>query len=260
MSLTAAEQTISSDIGFDQSICALLKSSAGSDLQRAMFPNDDGDSVPGPGVAVDVADGDAAEQVIRATKPSFASLGYRAYWSVRYRPDGRRASNEVVVIKTDDPYEIVRRMQTDGANYDVFTDDIVSRLSAWESLCSFDLVGASRDWVALVFNTLPEKLCAFAEDVYLFCPDTFVQGIDLAPESKDPQVQAEARRICPDISPAIRARVEEQNMQISSMNIDVPEALSKFFASHDRVPETEMGVRLLARQIQLTKFIFLWWD
>jgi hypothetical protein len=43
-------------------------------------------------------------------------------------------------------------------------------------MCAFEVVGASRDWAALAFSKLPEKMCAFAEEVFSFCPDSVGQG------------------------------------------------------------------------------------
>jgi hypothetical protein len=65
-----------------------------------------------------------------------------------------------------DPYAMVRLRRTNGANYDVFNEHILSRLAAWEKICTFDVVGADRHWVALQFSRLPENICAFAEVVF----------------------------------------------------------------------------------------------
>jgi hypothetical protein len=80
------------------------------------------------------------------------------------------------VLKGTDVCDFLRLQNTNGANFDLDTEDIVARLAQWEKRCSLFIVGAGFDWLDLQFDTLPDDLQAFAEEVYEFCPDTLDQG------------------------------------------------------------------------------------
>jgi len=182
---------------------------------------------------------------------------------VRRAPNGLREGDEVVVLKTTDHFAIVRVRQSAGGNYNLSNNRVVSTLRSWEKRCRFDLVGASDDWVALQFHSLPEDLCAFAEEVYRFCPDTVEQGTGLMNESEDPQAFAAARRLCPKLSrKTLKALDKETNTaeKLAGKFGPALEALLKAVSEASRGPSTEMGIKLLAHEIQRTKFLFLWWD
>lgn len=159
------------------------------------------------------------------------------------------------------PFAIIRLRHTDAGNYDVSMEDIINRLRSWMEICSFEVVGASRDWVAVVFSKLPKKICAFAEEVYLFCPDSVGQGIGLLRENEAPEKFAAARRLCPEISPAIARHETEMLAGIESLE---PQMLAQFRELLETArtisTPTDMGVRLLAHEMVRTKYLFLWWD
>jgi hypothetical protein len=210
------------------------------------------------GLSIAVKDGEAAERVMTNVQARLPARGYRAFWSERLAADGMKESDEVVILRTTDPNAIVRMKRSDGANYGISTEDIPARLRAWESLCSFDIVGASTSWVALQFRTLPEKICAFGEEVYLFCPDSVEQGVGLQREKDNPGAFAEARRLCPKISPVLGERLKEEMEQAFSE--EIPEALRSMMGEAMDASASEMGVRLLARELGRTRYLFLWRD
>ncbi|HEX8236694.1 MAG TPA: DUF4253 domain-containing protein [Abditibacteriaceae bacterium] len=80
------------------------------------------------------------------------------------------------VLKGTEVCDFLRLQNTNGANFDLDTESIIRKLANWEQLCSLHIVGAGFDWVDLQFDTLPDNLQAFAEEIYDFCPDTLDQG------------------------------------------------------------------------------------
>jgi hypothetical protein len=247
------------DLGFELDICEMAASHGA--VARATAVGPDGEVAPGAGLSIAVNEGDAAERLMTKVQAQLVARGYRAFWSERVEENGMKESDEVVILRTTDPYAIVRMKGSDGANYGISTEDILARLRAWESLCSFDIVGASTSWVALEFRTLPEKICAFAEEVYLFCPDSVEQGVGLMRERNEAAAFAEARRLCPEVSPAIKAHLKEQlgNLE-QAFSGEIPEALRSIMGEAMDASGSEMGVRLLARELRRTKYLFLWWD
>jgi hypothetical protein len=253
MPLDPIEQDAASKIGFTTDLCTLIEKTARRPITVLRVEN-----VP-IGVWFDVANGEAAERVINALQPELLSRGCRAFWTGRHESTGMKLSDAVAVLHTIDSFEIVRVMRSDGANYGVSADDVMARLRAWQSSCKFDVVGADDDWVALKFTTLPDNICAFAEEIYDFCPDTVGQGVGLMRESDRPEFFAEARQLCPAISP----KVHKQFAPDPAVFAAHPQLKAMFdMMGGDAAlrEETEMGIRLLALTVRTDKYLFLWWD
>src|SRR5262249_45792756 len=82
----------------------------------------------------------------------------------------------------DDPFALIREACTDSANYELTTDDIIERLTEWQSLCSFRVRSAGQDTVDIEFDTLPADMDGFVRDVHEFCPDLVDEGTGYIPE------------------------------------------------------------------------------
>lgn len=87
----------------------------------------------------------------------------------------------VVFFKADDPASLLWVRQTNGVNFEVYTQDVLDWLDESAERCSFAVLGAGWDWVELRFDTLPDDLEDFAEEICEFCPDTIDQAIVKAP-------------------------------------------------------------------------------
>ncbi|HET6383837.1 MAG TPA: DUF4253 domain-containing protein [Armatimonadota bacterium] len=297
MNLTQEENELCSAIGFDPAVLDLVRSNTGATPQRLVGITEDDEEVPVDGLSFDVRRDDV-EGLLRQLQPVLGPMGYRAFWSERRLTSGMAAGDELAILKTADPYAILHARQTDGANYGVFLPDILARLDAWKSICQFEVVGAASDWVALTFLTLPPELCAFAEEIYSFCPDSVEQGIGLVREHDDPQLYARARTICPEYTsrtPQAAGKSHAQTVadEIRSMFGPKADELTTVFGfmSPDEVrsmlgqrdleqPDedpknlkrlgsdiddpvlalVEMGIRLLAAEIERSRYLFLWWD
>ena len=132
----------------------------------------------------------------------------------------------------NDLFTAVRNAHTGGPNYGLDTEAIIDRLTKWQSLCSFDVIGAEGDTVDIKFETLPENMDAFVRDLYEFCPDLVDQGtgclhefLEVADESGE------------ELSPEMKKMVE---------GVDFT--------------DENYGLEILKREIQLKKCVTLWWD
>ena len=83
---------------------------------------------------------------------------------------------ELVVILSDDKFDILRTAQSDGINYDITNEKIISKLQSWDKDYGIDIWQAETDTIQLNLNKLPENLEAFSTEVYKFCPDIVDQG------------------------------------------------------------------------------------
>jgi hypothetical protein len=266
MSLTAKEVALANSIGFDLEVCRFVKERAGKRLERATGVSTNFEPKLVDGISVLVRDDEEAERVIDTLQPVLLTKGYRAFWSVRRAPNGLREGDEVLVLKTTDHFAIVRVRQSQGGNYNISNSKLIATLKSWERRCGFDVVGASEDWVALQFRSHPENLCAFAEAVYRFCPDTVEQGTGLMKEREDPQAFAAARRLCPKLSGKTLRVLDKEKKAAESLVGKAGRAFQALIKAVGEMPQdlrpssTEMGIKLLAYEIKRTKFLFLWWD
>ena len=258
MELNADENHLATAIGFDPFICGLVKRLARGKLERLMATAEDRQEREADGLSVAVRREDV-ERIIAGLQPELLPRGYRAFWSERRAPNGLKQTDEVVILKTIDSYQIIELRRPDGANYGVLTDDIVAKLRDWQRRCQLSVFGAASDWVAIEFETLPEHLCRFAEEVYEFCPDSVEQGVGLKNESDDPEMFEAARELCPELSPPMREKLKKKQAQFSAM--DIPAELRELLDSGAGFStSTDMGIRLLAYEIKRSRQLFLWWD
>ncbi len=85
-------------------------------------------------------------------------------------------NNYLAVIKEKSDTEILKWRQTNGINYDIDNDSIISKLQEWELKRNFILLGTGMDWLQIQFTSQISDLDEFAKEVYEFCPDIVDQG------------------------------------------------------------------------------------
>ena len=132
----------------------------------------------------------------------------------------------------NDPLATVRQAGTSAPNYDIDNDAIVDRLTAWQSLCSFEIKAAAGDSIDIQFKTLPRDMDAFVRDLYEFCPDLVDQGTGCVQE----MVEA-MEEMGEDISPEMHKLIE--GIDFSDENY---------------------GLEILKRELEARKNVKLWWD
>lgn len=135
-------------------------------------------------------------------------------------------------MKLEKAIPIIRAKQTNGANYDVMTEDVISRLTAWQELCSFDISRIKGDGMVLEFHTLPEDLAAFAGDVYEFCPDVIDQHFGCFGEMIEAMEEA---------------------------GEEIPENVQRLVEGLD-LSDDFAAMELLRRSLEQDKTLTLWWD
>jgi hypothetical protein len=260
MELNADESHLATVIGFDPFVCGLVKRLAGGCLERLIIEVGDFRETQAEADSLSVAvQRESVERTIAKLQPELLPYGYRAFWSVRRAPNGLKTTDEVVVLKTTDSYQIIRVRKPDGANYGIFTNDIVAKLKEWERRCQLSVFGAASDWVAIQFETVPEHLCRFAEEVYELCPDSVEQGVGLKNESDDPEMFEAARELCPELSPQMRKKLKQKDAELEV--VEIPAELQDLLDSGAGFSTPiDMGIKLLAYEIKHSRQLFLWWD
>jgi hypothetical protein len=84
----------------------------------------------------------------------------------------------VGAVKTMDRYDILRIMETDGVNHDVFTENIIHFLKKWEERISFSIAECEADAVVLQLEDMNVELQEFAAEALAICPD-LVSGFEM---------------------------------------------------------------------------------
>lgn len=231
--LTDQDKALAKKIGFDEAVLLLVKEITKGNIEQ--LKNNVFDAYPrrivylsGISVVVNESEIESCLDLIRDKLPSI----YLAAVVGNYNENGLNLPSSIAVIKSSDRYEFLRIRNTNGSNYEIYTENIIEKLKAWEKRFSFDLQQVGRDFIYLKFRTLPDPICNFAEEVYEFCPDSVDQGVSLAYDiHEDRNVYEQARRLCKGTS---------------------------FKSKHDN--ETIQGIQLLAYEIEKTKYLGLWWD
>ena len=80
------------------------------------------------------------------------------------------------VIKTTDQYSVLSQVATDGINYDITNDSLISIIKNFDKKYALELIGASGDWCEFIIHNEPKSWLEFANEVYEVCPDVVDQG------------------------------------------------------------------------------------
>lgn len=196
-----------------------------------------------------------------------------------YQESGLSLPSSIAILKTRDRYDLLRIRHTSAANYGLSTHDVIAKLKVWEQQSEFDIVEVASDSITLSFRSLPSSICAFAEEVYQFCPDSVEQGISLYYDpDDDAEVYQMSNRLCPQLSANYgqlkreRQKSEiQENIESLQINKDLNEAdrqeqltfflsLLKELEDNQLDQEINNGIRLLAFEIHKTHQLNLWWD
>lgn len=85
--------------------------------------------------------------------------------------------DHIGILKTTDKYAILKQIKTNGINWGITNDSLISIIKTFDEAYSLELVGASGDWCDFVIHGEPQNWTLFAREVYKICPDIIGQGI-----------------------------------------------------------------------------------
>ena len=88
----------------------------------------------------------------------------------------RDDSAGIGVIRSSDPYDILRTMGTAAASLGLPTEALIARLQEWEARHQSVVFGADLDWVTLEFAAIPRDLASFARGAHGLFPDSVDGG------------------------------------------------------------------------------------
>jgi len=85
--------------------------------------------------------------------------------------------DKIGLLPTTDKYAVIAAMQTDGANANVYTADIIKWLKELEQEQPFVLTGVGFDYLEGNFTAPLKDPRGLAKRMYKFCPDIVDQGV-----------------------------------------------------------------------------------
>ena len=98
----------------------------------------------------------------------------------------------IAVLKTTDKYSILQQIQTNGINYEIDTDSLISIIKKFDEKYSLELTWASGDCCMFIIHKTPENWLQIAQEAYDVCPDIVEQGAgsveELAKEMKKDKI------------------------------------------------------------------------
>jgi hypothetical protein len=177
VTLTPAEKSLASRIQFDEQVLRLVKSMVGRNVEPyAQFNKDLGVIVEadwetdGKGFTVWLADSEYDNWHLDVI------FGLRELLPPQYQAfltsNSVNHHFDVTILKTADPYEIIRVRSTRGWDFvDKFytSEDLIGVISEWQRECRLNIIGADSEKIMLIMETLPDDLADFAEKVNFLC-------------------------------------------------------------------------------------------
>lgn len=170
--LSKAETRLAAKIGFDKSVMTTVTRFTGGRIVRLKGLDQAGDETVLDGISFGVPE-NKVSSTLEKLGPELASKGYYAFvaeMNFGEEPD------RIGVLRTRDQFEVVRARQTNGINYDIDNEAVVTRLRKWHKLYGIEVTGAGMDWVQFDLKRLPGDVGILAKEVYRFCPDSVDQG------------------------------------------------------------------------------------
>ena len=119
----------------------------------------------------------STEIILDGLQSTFKDKGYLIFILDRNFGIGNK-QDVMGIVKTTDKYEVLKSIKTNGLNYDIDPDSLVSIIKVFDDKYSLDLIGASGDWCEFKIKKEPMDWLALAQEAYKVCPDIVEQGTE----------------------------------------------------------------------------------
>ncbi len=112
--------------------------------------------------------------LIGALQEKLKAQGY--YLFILEQNFGLGGKDVMAILKTTDQYEVLRSVKTDGTNYGISNDSLISIIKILDRKYSLSLVSASGDLCEFNIGKEPDSWVELAKEAYAVCPDIVDQG------------------------------------------------------------------------------------
>lgn len=225
--LTEAEITLAERLGFAHDVLRIVKREIGrplepfqtllhpfSDVPGAMMDWSVWDEFEGKGLGAllepcpgEPYQGPWHSEIVHRTRADLRPLGYLSFLVTT--PNCQPC---ILVLKTLNPYEIIRVQETRGWDFDdkqYLWDDIIEVLRRWQEEYKFrgNIIGADHSYVKVELETVPEDLEGLADRLNFLCWELTNQiyGLDLYGDAEPDKISDLNRKLAAALAEKIRA-------------------------------------------------------
>ncbi|MCL6457858.1 MAG: DUF4253 domain-containing protein, partial [Gorillibacterium sp.] len=96
--------------------------------------------------------------------------------TTHWENDAASLDAEVVIGKSESSFDILRLAQTDAAQYDLSTEDLIAKLRDLDLRYGIRIYAAESDSIGFELQSVPEDLPALAAELHVFCPSAEIVG------------------------------------------------------------------------------------
>jgi hypothetical protein len=173
-SLSKEESNLLNKVGFDKEVFQILKKEFNCKVLE-LVPDYVEDKPEIKGVYVTTKGENSTYKKVFAIKDQLKQKGYIIFISdLGYNENPYK----IGIIKSNDKYDPLRFMSTNGINYDYDTNDVIEKLKEWDKSYGIEIIGSGLDFVEVKLGKQPKDTKAFSNEVYEYCPDSVDQGFD----------------------------------------------------------------------------------
>ncbi|WP_090393081.1 DUF4253 domain-containing protein [Niabella drilacis] len=181
--LTKQEEAITDSLHLDPPVIQELRKYSQAPVapfhysRSKMYANNkvtEPDPIRLPGIIFNETE-DNAYELIYKLKDGLKSKGYSIF-KVELTGEAGKGEHSVGIVKETDPYRILKQMGTDGINYDITNDSLLTIIKDLDKKYQLELIGASGDYCEFIIHQPPADWNLLAKEVYTVCPDAVEQG------------------------------------------------------------------------------------
>ncbi len=168
------------DLLFDPKIIELIRENTPNEITRleteitAVYDSTNSRTLQPQGIKFCV-ERKQFESMVFKLKDQFNSMGYKIF-QMEYNYDAQCL--QIGVLKTNDQFDILRSLGTNGINYGIETDSLITVLKKWNSENEFEIIAAGHDYVEARYIGKPKDFKKLSQEMFNFCPDIVYQGAE----------------------------------------------------------------------------------
>jgi hypothetical protein len=183
--LTEQEKELCSDAGLSEADGLFLKQVTKQPIEPFEFESEYSETEKPTGISSLIAK-DVARDVISNNRERLAKEGKTIFIS---EFAGDVINYIISIVPIADPYQIMEYAETNGANHDIETTDIISKYKEWDERFGILPIAIGFDFCECEIINKDIDYTELANEVYGFCPDVVEQGTEtveaLAAEMKE---------------------------------------------------------------------------
>ena len=137
------------------------------------FPNEK--CVKIPGVYVEIESKEKAVEIIESMRVMVQKKNCEIFISEENFGHGK---DKLAIARNRDKWDIIKWQQTNGINYEITNDSVISILKKLDKKLDLEYIGADFDWCEFRIKKNQKDWLSLAKEIYKVCPDVVDQGTE----------------------------------------------------------------------------------